>query len=167
MVELAGSFLGEDVYWIPGYKGLYAISMSGKIASFKTGRGMRCKGWKKTGIRSNYEHVGLCISGKERNGHLVHRLMACTFLGLDLSDNSTPVDHLDNNKLHNHLDNLEVCSTSLNNMRKSGFGDKDTSTHKECRHCRELKSREQFYKCSRSSDGIDSYCNSCATKVRS
>lgn len=54
-------------------------------------------------------------------GHqcLVHRLVASCFLGLDYTDSLQWVNHIDNNKLNNNVDNLEVCTPSYN--VKDGF----------------------------------------------
>ena len=42
--------------------------------------------------------------------HLVHRLVACAFLGLDVNDLDTIVHHKDHDRSNNNLDNLELMS---------------------------------------------------------
>ena len=49
---------------------------------------------------------------KERHGKTIHRLVAEAFI--DNSDKLPIVNHKDENKLNNHVDNLEWCSYKYN-----------------------------------------------------
>lgn len=58
-----------------------------------------------------YYFVVLCINGKTKRIR-VHRLIAFTFL--DNANNYNEVNHIDGNKLNNHIENLEFCSHKHN-----------------------------------------------------
>ena len=57
-----------------------------------------------------YHVVSLGIGNKST----VHRLVAEAYLGLDRSDRTVVVDHLDGDKINNHVDNLRVVSQRVN-----------------------------------------------------
>lgn len=139
---------------IPGYEEYFAME-DGRILG-KSG------GYLSSSIRSNYVTVGLCKPPNHRKSFLVHRLVAACYLGLDLYDMTIQVNHLDGNKLNNHLNNLELCTQSENIIHRSQLKwSKDSNTHKQCRRCLTLKLRSEFYKFQQSSDGIHLYCRSC------
>ena len=50
----------------------------------------------------------------EGNSYMVHRLVAAAFLGPPPSANKWQVNHIDNDKLHNHVRNLEYVTASEN-----------------------------------------------------
>lgn len=87
----------------------YAISIYGEVINIKTGRKM-----KQQNLRG-YKRIKLISDGKESR-FLVHRLVANAFL--DKIENKTLIDHIDNNKTNNCLDNLRFCNHS-ENMRNS------------------------------------------------
>ena len=65
---------------------------------------------------SGYYQVGFLLNGK-RCVRLVHRLVAETFL--NNPNNLRDVDHIDNDKLNNTLENLRFCTHSFNLARVS------------------------------------------------
>lgn len=108
-----------------------------------------------------YVQVFIKLNGRTK-GFLVHRLVAEAFLDLDLSNLNVQVNHLDKDKSHNHVNNLELCSASQN--RSHAFDhtyDRDSSTHKRCRGCEEVKLHIFFTVNRATKDGLSIYCKSC------
>ena len=92
---------------IDGYEGLYEVSNLGRVKSLKYGkerilRPKKCKGYLK---------VGLCRNGKHKILY-IHRLVATAFIpnpeGLE------QVNHKDENKSNNCVENIEWCSAWYN-----------------------------------------------------
>ena len=70
---------------------------------------------------SVYDRISVLVNGKRKRFHL-HVLMAVAFLGLDLRSHGTSnfslqVDHKDNDKRTNRLDNLEIVTKQENLTR--------------------------------------------------
>lgn len=97
----------EDWKDIPGYEGLYVVSNNGRVMNVRSGRVLR-------GIVSNlgYIKVGLSKSGKVKMVS-VHRLVADAFI--KNPDNLREVNHKDEDKTNNIVDNLEWCDRKYNN----------------------------------------------------
>ena len=105
---------------ILGYEGLYQVSNTGKVKSLKrkvyAGRGrMR---WQYERILSKnktngngYKIVTLNKDGKGQNKY-IHRLVAETFL--ENPYNYKYINHKDENKSNNCVDNLEFCTAQYN-----------------------------------------------------
>lgn len=95
---------------LPGYEGLYRISNLGEIVSTpRKGTNGGTKQYRIT--HKGYAEVTLCKDGKQRT-EKVHRLVALTFIP---NPNNLPeVNHRDENKLNNRVDNLEWCTTQYN-----------------------------------------------------
>lgn len=75
---------------------------------------------------SVYERVSVLVNGRRKRFHL-HVLMAVAFLGLDLRSHGTnnfslQVDHKDNNKKNNRVDNLEIVTKQENLTRAWNTG---------------------------------------------
>lgn len=142
---------------IPGFES-YHISSTGQV------RGLR--GWiLSPNIQDGYKSVTLSLNG-EAFKYSVHRLMATTFLDLELADTKTIVNHKDGNPGNNSIDNLEVCNQSHNQLHTSKLQyPGDSSTHKTCRKCKMLKSIYEFWVNKHSPDGRNHFCKHCKLGV--
>lgn len=83
---------------IKGYEGLYGVTMSGRVWSYKTKKFLKPYNKDK-----EYLYVDLCKDGK-RKTFLLHRLIAETYL--PNPDNQPQVGHIDENPRNNCWDNL-------------------------------------------------------------
>jgi len=63
----------------------------------------------KPGIRNGYKSIVLSDGDKQKNAH-IHRLVAYAFI--PNPQNKETVNHIDGNKLNNHVDNLEWATRS-------------------------------------------------------
>ena len=128
---------GEIWKDIEGYEGLYQVSNMGRVKSVertvRNGRGYRIVPEK---IKEPYDNghgyllVALYKDGN-REQPLVHRLVATAFL--ENPDNLPEVNHKDENKYNNCMDNLEYCSRLYNNTyngRAKKVGEKNTNNPK-------------------------------------
>ena len=95
---------------ITGYEGRYAITSCGRVWSYKHKKFLKnC-----LDPRTGYYQVCLYKNGtKEHAIHLVHRLVAQTYL--DNPNGYSCVNHKDEDKSHNYLGNLEWCTHYYNN----------------------------------------------------
>jgi hypothetical protein len=73
---------------------------------------------------SGYYKIGLWKNGKMKNKY-VHRLIIENFYNVFPKDKKTVIDHIDNNKLNNHIDNLQIITNRYNSIKdknpKSGY----------------------------------------------
>ena len=104
--------MNEEWRDIEGYEGLYQVSNLGRVKSLNY-RG--CKGnisiLKPRLTKKGYETINLCKDGKVKNVR-IHRLVAQSFIS---NPNNLPVvNHKDENKLNNNVDNLEWCTCQDN-----------------------------------------------------
>jgi hypothetical protein len=92
---------------IPGYEGLYAVTSCGKVWSYKKQK-FKAQRLRKDG----YMDINLYKDRKVKS-FLVHRLVAQAYIPnpLGLSD----INHLDENRTHNWVNNLQWCSHKDNN----------------------------------------------------
>lgn len=97
--------------WRPvkGYEGLYEVCNYGLVKSL---------GKRKTIMKIDVSKCGYAMIHLYKNGSykraLVHRLVAEAFI--PNPDNLPQVNHKDENKLNNRVDNLEWCTASYNSL---------------------------------------------------
>lgn len=99
---------------VVGYEGLYQISNTGKVKSLPkwAGKSLRKERILKTPPdKDGYIKVVLCKNNKTRFLS-VHRLMAEVFI--PNPNNFPQINHKDENKQNNNLDNLEWCTCKYN-----------------------------------------------------
>lgn len=97
----------ENEEWLPvvGYEGLYEISNLGKVKSLRDNNGKpREKILRQGKMKNGYLYVVLCKEGKVKT-FLIHRLVAQAFI--QNPNNYQTVNHIDENKENNCIDNLE------------------------------------------------------------
>lgn len=101
---------------ITGYEGLYQISNYGDVKSFHN-YGNQKERIMKLCIKKGYYEVGLRKNGIKKY-YLVHKLVANAFIP---NPNNLPcINHKDENKLNNNVNNLEWCTYAYNNS----YGDR-------------------------------------------
>lgn len=105
---------------IEGYEG-YQISNYGRVKSLKYGK-ERIR--KPTKDKDGYLTVTLCKQG-EKKTYKVHRLVAKAFI--PNVNNYLEVNHKDENKTNNTIQNLEWCTRSYNN----NYGTRTEKTSKQ------------------------------------
>lgn len=111
-------------YWRPvlGYEGLYEVSNWGRIKSIPR-KGTYARILKPVPNKYGYLQVNLCKNGKLKT-FKVHRLVVEAFLEIPeglkqyIGTVYLQVNHKDENKHNNNVENLEWCSAKYN----SNFG---------------------------------------------
>jgi hypothetical protein len=76
---------------------------------------------KKCYIRNGYKHLTL-THGYKQKAFQVHRIIAYTYLGLDIDNPKILIDHIDRYKLNNCVSNLRLVSHQQNNFNKNVKG---------------------------------------------
>lgn len=117
-------FNTEEEVWkdVKGYEGHYQVSNLGNARSLdrevlNQGVVQPIKGRiLKAGIRNGYKSVVFSLNGKVKN-HSMHRLVAEAFI--DNEYNLPVVNHIDENKLNNAVNNLEWCTQRENILKSS------------------------------------------------
>lgn len=110
-----------DEIWksVSGYEGIYEVSNMGRVKSVsryvKNGNSQKYIQGKilvnSIEKKTKYMRVTLCKGGKQKIAK-VHRLVALTFL--PNTNNYPQVNHKDENRRNNCVDNLEWCSANYN-----------------------------------------------------
>ena len=106
----------EREIWKPikGWEGLYEVSNLGNVKSFHKGKELILKPRKKP---NGYLQVILQDNGIKKCVH-IHRLVAQAFI--PNPDNLPTVNHIDENKENNRVDNLEWMTTKDNTTYSQG-----------------------------------------------
>lgn len=94
---------------IPGYEGLYKVSSSGRLVSYKRGE-----------LRPFKSRDGYLVATLQKNGQRyrtgVHRLVAAAFI--PNPDNKPQINHMNGDKTDNRVENLERATSSENNLHR-------------------------------------------------
>ena len=113
----------EKEIWkdITGYEGKYMVSDQGRVKSLKYNNTNKEKILKPSYHCNGYLIVSLCKDNKPKCIK-VHQLVAMEFLGHTPCGMKVVVDHIDNNKTNNNLNNLQLISQRENSSkdRKGG-----------------------------------------------
>lgn len=96
---------------IKGYEGLYQVSNFGRVKSLVNNKGQYREKILNPIIGNGYYRVRL-FKNKQNKLYSVHRLVAEAFI--PNPDNLPQVNHRDENKLNNSVDNLEWCDNKFN-----------------------------------------------------
>jgi hypothetical protein len=105
----------ENFREIRDYEGLYQVNSIGQVKSLNKLKGRILR----PDIRNGYYSVVLSKENKLMHKN-IHRLVAETFLP---NPNNLPqVNHIDGDKLNNHISNLEFCTPSENGLHAYRIG---------------------------------------------
>ena len=102
----------EEWRYIKGYEGKYQISNYGRVKSLKNSKGnYREKIMNPNDDTHGYLKVNLSKNNKKKT-YKIHRLVAIHFI--DNPNNYECVNHKDENKQNNRVENLEWCTKKYN-----------------------------------------------------
>jgi hypothetical protein len=155
----------EKEVWKPvkDYEGLYEVSSLGRVKSLpvkKSYWSLRTPKEKilnpKTG---SYYSVGLIKDGVN-NTIQIHQLVAIAFLGHKRCGHKLVIDHINENKLDNRLENLRIVSQKFNVSRSQG---ENISKYKGITYDKKLDK----WKCQIQINGIKKYLGVFNTKKES
>lgn len=96
---------------IEGYENLYQISNLGRVKSLGNDKTRKEKILKVCRHTFGYLLVGLFKDGNQKS-YYIHRLVACAFL--PNPDNLSEINHKDEDKTNNRVENLEWCNRKYN-----------------------------------------------------
>lgn len=97
-----------NIKWvdIKGYEGLYQVSNYGKIINIKRNKELKLH-------KDKYGYLKVTLSKNNfKKNFLVHRLVALAFISNP--NNLLQINHKDENKMNNCVDNLEWCNAKYN-----------------------------------------------------
>ena len=115
---------------IPGFEGLYAVTSCGKVWSYKSKQFLKP-------VDNGHGYLKVCLykNGKSKQAYL-HRLTAEAYI--PNPDNLPQVNHKDENKTHNYINNLEWISAKENTNYGAGI-QKQISAREKAVYCIELE----------------------------
>lgn len=103
---------------VKGYEGSYQVSNFGRVKSLKYNKQRILK---LTSDRNGYYRCSLWLKGNQKR-FKVHILVAMSLLGHIPDGHKIVVDHVDNDKSNNRLENLQLISQRENTSKdKKGY----------------------------------------------
>ena len=125
--------MNEKWVSVEGFGGLYEVSNLGNVRSLNYNNRGIIKNLSPIIDRYGYLRVCLCNGGKQYN-RTVHRLVAVAFL--DNPDNLPAVNHINEDKLDNRVENLEWCTVKENDNH--GTRNRRMAQSKRNRNCKSV-----------------------------
>lgn len=95
---------------VVGYENLYAVTSCGKVWSYRSKKFLKPRK-----MKSGYLCVKLCKDGKYKDFY-IHRLVAEAYV--PNPDGLETVDHIDSNKEHNYIKNLQWLTRGDNGRKE-------------------------------------------------
>lgn len=114
--------LEENEKWINGYEGMYSVDSSGEVYSYKRKSKKALAGaviYSNARNATTYRMVTLFKNGGQENFYY-HRLVATAFV--PNPEGKKEVNHVDGDKLNNHMENLEWSTRSENTQHAYDTG---------------------------------------------
>ena len=107
---------------IEGYEELYQVSNLGRVKSLNRRmydiNNKKIIHYKREKILKSYDNRGYKMVRLSKNGKIqfvyVHRLVCSSFKKLSLNNKKAKINHIDENKSNNNVNNLEICSQKYN-----------------------------------------------------
>lgn len=97
----------EEWRAVPGYEGLYEVSNIGNVRNVRRNTLLRLQ-------KTNNGYIRVVLSkNRIKTGFQVHRLVCQAFI--ENPDNLPQVNHIDEDKSNNRVENLEWCTAKYNN----------------------------------------------------
>lgn len=116
-LPISGVFCYMEEIWkdVPNYEGRYQISNQGRLKSLGNNK-QRKEKIIKAGIVKGYHSCVLCVKNKKKTFY-IHQLVAMAFLNFKPSGHKYEVDHINNIKSDNRLDNLQILTHRDNTFK--------------------------------------------------
>ena len=110
-------FMTEEIFkFIPGYEGHYEVSNMGNVVSVKFNKKLMLK---PNHDKNGYKYVNL-YNHKGRKTYKIHQLVAIVFLNHTPCGMKMVIDHINDNKQDNRVDNLQIVTARENAFKTQG-----------------------------------------------
>ena len=121
---------------IPSYEGCYQVSNLGRVKSLQR-KGVAFDKYLKPGLGSDGYKMVVLSKDKKIRGFKVHQLVAMAFLSHERCGHKVVVDHINNIKTDNRLNNLQLITNRENSSKdRTGYSSKYVGVHLDKRNNR-------------------------------